>query len=56
MAQGKFTENVVRLRCAVCKHVNYHTHKNRKAVDRKLELKKYCEWCNKHTPHKESKK
>ncbi|OGG38224.1 50S ribosomal protein L33 [Candidatus Jorgensenbacteria bacterium RIFCSPLOWO2_02_FULL_45_12] len=56
MAEGKFTENVVRLRCSVCKHVNYHKHKNKKTVEKKLELKKHCKWCKKHTLHKEAKK
>ena len=56
MAQGKFTEQVVRLRCTACKHVNYHVRKNKKSVERKLEFKKYCQWCKKSTPHKESKK
>lgn len=56
MAQGKFTENLVKLRCGECKKQNYFKHKNKKTVERKLELKKYCEWCRKHTLHKESKK
>jgi ribosomal protein L33 len=25
-------------------------------VERKIELKKYCRWCKKHTKHKEIKK
>jgi len=56
MAQGKFTDNIVRLRCSECKRVNYHKHKNKKQVERKLELQKYCSWCKKKTLHKESKK
>ncbi|MGC9046559.1 MAG: 50S ribosomal protein L33 [Minisyncoccia bacterium] len=56
MAQGKFTENVFRLKCSKCGSVNYFTHKNKKTVDRKLELKKYCSHCRAHTIHKESKK
>jgi large subunit ribosomal protein L33 len=56
MAQGKFTENIVRLRCGTCNHLNYIVHKNKKLVTRKLELKKHCPYCNKHTPHKEAKK
>jgi len=56
MAQGKFTENLIKLRCTKCKRTNYLKHKNRKTVDRKIEFKKYCEWCKAHTPHKESKK
>ncbi|PIV13426.1 50S ribosomal protein L33 [Candidatus Jorgensenbacteria bacterium CG_4_10_14_0_8_um_filter_39_13] len=56
MAQGKFTENLIRLRCSQCKRTNYTVHKNKKTIERKLELKKYCPWCRKHTLHKESKK
>ncbi len=56
MAQGKFSENLIRLRCDVCKKLNYFTHKNRKKVERKLALKKYCRYCRKRTVHKESKK
>lgn len=56
MAQGKFTEKLIRLRCTTCKHVNYTTRKNKKLVERKIELKKFCDWCRKQTIHKESKK
>ncbi|MCP6719710.1 MAG: 50S ribosomal protein L33 [Patescibacteria group bacterium] len=56
MAKGKFTEQLVRLRCTACKKVNYNKRKNKKTVERKLELKKFCRWCRKHKTHKESKK
>ncbi len=56
MAQGKFTDQLVRLRCSECKHVNYTTRKNKKSVERKIEYKKYCKWCKKSTVHKEAKK
>ncbi len=56
MAQSKFTDNLIRLRCSVCKHVNYTTRKNKKSVERKMEFKRYCSWCKKHTLHKEAKK
>lgn len=49
-------ENIVKLQCTKCKQFNYMAHKNKKKVERKLELKKYCNWCRKHTVHKESKK
>ena len=45
-----------KLQCAECKRVNYFTHKSKKAGEKKLELKKYCKWCRKHTIHKEGKK
>ncbi len=45
-----------KLACVDCKHVNYWSSKNKKLVTRKIELKKYCKWCNKNTIHKELKK
>ncbi|MBP7708799.1 50S ribosomal protein L33 [Candidatus Pacearchaeota archaeon] len=56
MAQGKFSKTIVKLRCNDCKRVNYATRKNKKLVERKLDLSKYCSWCRKHTAHKEVKK
>jgi len=32
-------ENIVKLQCTVCKHINYYVHKNKKTVERKLEFK-----------------
>ncbi|KKS13462.1 MAG: 50S ribosomal protein L33 [Candidatus Yanofskybacteria bacterium GW2011_GWA1_41_6] len=48
-------DNLLRLRCTVCKRANYYTSKNKKKVERKLEYKKHCAWCRKTTPHKEAK-
>ncbi|MDP3785347.1 MAG: 50S ribosomal protein L33 [bacterium] len=47
--------NLFKLRCSECKRDNYYTTKNKKKVERKIELKKFCKWCKKHTPHKEAK-
>jgi large subunit ribosomal protein L33 len=47
---------MVKLACDVCKRINYYTRRNKKTVEKKLELKKFCKWCRKHTIHKESKK
>jgi large subunit ribosomal protein L33 len=33
----------------------YSTTKNKKASTKKLELKKFCKYCRKHTIHKEGK-
>jgi large subunit ribosomal protein L33 len=52
MAQKK----LIKLKCAKCGNVNYYTQKNKKTIQRKLEFKKYCKWCKKHTLHKETKK
>jgi len=45
--------NYIMLSCTECKNKNYRTTKNKK-LDR-LELKKYCPCCKKHTIHKEDK-
>jgi len=52
----KAQEKVVKLQCSVCKRLNYYKQKNKKTVERKLEFKKFCKWCRKHTIHKETKK
>jgi len=49
-------ENLIRFQCNACKRHNYWSRKNLKKVEKKLELKKYCKWCKKHTKHKEAKK
>lgn len=43
------------LRCGECKQRNYNTFKNKKNTTDKLELKKYCPFCRKHTLHQETK-
>ena len=42
------------LTCPVCLSRNYSTNKNANNQKR-LELKKYCPTCKKHTVHKETK-
>ncbi|HUW21619.1 MAG TPA: 50S ribosomal protein L33 [Candidatus Bathyarchaeia archaeon] len=42
--------------CTVCKSQNYVTEKNKVNTPDKLELKKYCRRCRKHTIHKETSK
>lgn len=46
---------ILTLECTVCKHRNYSTTKNRRNTAEKLNLKKYCRFCRKHTDHKETK-
>ena len=48
-------DNLFKLKCSVCKRDGYYTSKNKKKVERKIELKKFCKWCKKHTLHKEAK-
>jgi large subunit ribosomal protein L33 len=45
-----------KLACTVCKKTNYFVKKTKATAEKKLELKKFCSTCKKHTPHKESKK
>jgi large subunit ribosomal protein L33 len=45
----------VTLQCGSCKERNYVTTKNKKTTTGKLEFKKYCRRCRKHTPHKETR-
>ncbi|MDO8581359.1 MAG: 50S ribosomal protein L33 [bacterium] len=48
-------DNLIKLECTECHNLNYHTTKNKKTIKARLELKKHCKWCKKHTPHKETK-
>ena len=45
----------ITLSCQVCKNRNYRTNKNKKNTSDRIELKKYCKFCKKHTAHKETK-
>jgi len=49
-------DKLIRLACSTCKRVNYWSRKNKKKVERKIELKKWCKWCKSQKMHKESKK
>ena len=45
----------ITLRCNECKQRNYNTMKNKKNDPDRLEMKKYCRFCKKHTVHSETK-
>ena len=45
----------ITLRCSECKQRNYDTIKNKKNDPDRLEMKKYCRFCRKHTVHNETK-
>ncbi|OJI09358.1 MAG: 50S ribosomal protein L33 [Candidatus Vogelbacteria bacterium CG10_big_fil_rev_8_21_14_0_10_49_38] len=47
---------LIKLACKKCKRINYWSRKNKKKVERKIELKKYCKWCKQNNPHLEMKK
>ncbi len=44
---------IITMQCGDCKERNYSKTKNRKTTPDRLELKKFCRRCRKHTPHKE---
>ncbi|MDP2629677.1 MAG: 50S ribosomal protein L33 [Candidatus Harrisonbacteria bacterium] len=56
MAESRYSKNIIKLRCPDCKRTNYYTRKNKKLVERKIELKKFCKQCRAHTMHKEARK
>ncbi|CAM3479350.1 50S ribosomal protein L33 [Hydrogenibacillus schlegelii] len=41
------------LACSECKQRNYATTKNKRKHPDRLELRKYCRYCNAHTVHRE---
>jgi large subunit ribosomal protein L33 len=53
MAKGK--RPLFELECSECKKRNYISNRNVAETKEKLELKKYCSKCRKHTIHKEKK-
>jgi large subunit ribosomal protein L33 len=46
---------VVTMACNECKNRNYTTEKNRQNDTGRIELKKFCRHCRKHTVHREAK-
>ncbi|MCO5578222.1 hypothetical protein L7F22_032060 [Adiantum nelumboides] len=66
MANNKDARITIAMECTSCiqKEIGgksagicrYTTHKNRRNTPTRLELKKYCFLCHKHTSHRESKK
>ncbi|ADY54743.1 LSU ribosomal protein L33P [Syntrophobotulus glycolicus DSM 8271] len=45
----------ITLACTECKNRNYQTIKNKKNDPDRIEIKKYCKFCQTHTTHKETK-
>ena len=45
----------VTLACTECKQRNYVSKKNKKNDPERIEMKKQCKFCRKHTLHKETK-
>ena len=64
MAKNKGTRILITLECTECRSNSnkrtsgvsrYTTQKNRRNNPERIELKKYCQHCNKHCIHKEIK-
>ena len=47
--------DIIALQCTECDRRNYTTKKNRRNMQGKFEIKKYCPFDRKHTLHRESK-
>ncbi|MFC0190587.1 50S ribosomal protein L33 [Fictibacillus iocasae] len=45
----------VSLACEQCSNRNYTTMKNQQSQPERLQVKKFCSYCNAHTNHKETK-
>jgi large subunit ribosomal protein L33 len=41
--------------CTECKRRNYTSVKNRINDRDRIELRKYCRWCRRHTLHRETR-
>ena len=52
---GAVMRTKVTLACTECKQRNYDSMKNKKNDPDRLEMKKYCKFCKKHTLHRETK-
>ena len=50
-----FVRVKITLSCTECKQRNYNTMKEKKNNPDRLEIKKYCRFCKKHTIHRETK-
>jgi len=54
MAKKGETRAIIHLACSECRERTYTTTKNRRKHPERVEWKKYCPRCNKHTPMKVS--
>ncbi len=46
---------IITLACSDCRERNYVTEKNRRNDADRLELKKYCRRCRRHSLHRETR-
>jgi large subunit ribosomal protein L33 len=54
MARGD-VRIAVTLACEECKRRNYQSNKNRRNDPERIELRKFCRWCGRHTSHRETR-
>ncbi|HXR61882.1 MAG TPA: 50S ribosomal protein L33 [Solirubrobacterales bacterium] len=54
MARGD-VRIAVTMACEDCKRRNYQTNKSRRNTPDRIEMRKFCRWCGRHTPHKETR-
>jgi large subunit ribosomal protein L33 len=54
MARGD-VRIAVTLACEECKRRNYQTNKSKRNNPERLQLRKYCRWCRRHTAHRETR-
>ena len=55
MAKATDVRPKITLACTECKDRNYITRKNRRNDPDRVELRKFCRFCGRHTPHKETR-
>ena len=53
--RGEKMRTRITLACTECKNRNYDTKKDKKTHPDRMETKKYCRFCKRHTLHKETK-
>ncbi|NBS67931.1 50S ribosomal protein L33 [bacterium] len=48
-------DNAIKMECEKCKSIGYRTHKNKKTLKNRLNIKKHCKVCGDHQMFKETK-
>ncbi|MBM4399547.1 MAG: 50S ribosomal protein L33 [Candidatus Cloacimonetes bacterium] len=46
---------IITLACEDCKNRNYTTTRNKRKHPNRMEIKKFCPFCRKHTLHKQTR-
>lgn len=47
--------DIITLACGDCKRRNYNSTKNKRKHPDRVEYRKFCRFCRKHTAHKETR-